>query len=63
MDDVVELTLRLHQETQTRILVSLTGYEDDAVWLSKRDGVEYYSATDGWAEVRIPQALFDRLKL
>lgn len=35
MDDVIGLTLRLHRETKNKILVSESGYLNDAVWLPK----------------------------
>lgn len=59
MDDVLELTMQLHEETKSKILVSVSGFLHDAVWLPKTK-VEYYGATDKMVEVRIPEALAEK---
>ena len=41
MSKVIEITVRLHHETEKAVLVSDTGVGDDAVWLPKSQ-VEVY---------------------
>jgi hypothetical protein len=59
MDDVIELTLHLHEETKTKIKVSESGFLDDAVWLPKRK-IEYYHASDDMVEVRLSEELAEK---
>jgi hypothetical protein len=61
-EDVIELTMQLHEETKRQILVSDDGYVDHAVWLPKSQ-IEFYPAADDLVEIRMPEALAEKLGL
>jgi hypothetical protein len=60
--DVVDLTLKLHHETERALLVSDSGDRDDAVWLAKSQ-IEFTETKPGFVEVTLPEWLATERKL